>query len=379
MKILYVCNEYPPAPHGGIGTYVKFLAECLVLKHHEVSIVGFDPTVTHHTVQQCNGVKVHRFPILKKTPIPFSKLIQFFRERWYLSSLVTKVCGDFDPNVIESYDWSGPLFFKPPCGHFLVRMHGAHTVHGLLMRKKKSRLLSIFERRNLKFSDSLVGVSDYISKKTASCFDLHDQSIKTIYNGVDAEKFKPKPSSKVDVNKLLFVGRMHPYKGVDLLFEALEIVFRENRKAHLDFVGSIDSDYAQQLIETLSEDSKRRINFLGRVANEKLPDVYGSAFISVLPSRVEAFPIVPLESMACGTPVIMSCLVAADEIIDDKEDGYVVDPTNAAAFAACILEALSKRSETSQMSTRCREKILNSFSMDVIVEENEKFYENCLG
>ena len=163
------------------------------------------------------------------------------------------------------------------------------------------------------------------------------------------------------------------------MVKALEIIYKKNPDVYLDAVGPTDSTYAKELIRDIPLEIRSRINFIGRVPNDTLPSVYAGANLCLLPSRVEAFPIVPLESMASGTPVIMSSLVAADEIIEDKEDGYVVDPTNAAAFAACILEALSKRSETSQMRTRCREKILNSFSMDVIVEENEKFYENCLG
>lgn len=378
MRILYICNEYPPAPHGGIGTYVKFLAEALALKHHVVAIVGFDPTVTHHTVQQCNGVKVYRFPILGKLPIPFSKPIQFFRERWYLSSLVKHVCGDFDPDVVESYDWSGPLLFKPPRGHLVVRMHGAHTVYCNWLGKRASRLFAAMEKRNLVFADSLVAVSKLISDRTIRQFGIL-KIPRVIYNGVSTECFKLISDIKYDPNKLLFVGRIHHHKGVDLMVKALGIVYKKNPDVYLDAVGPTDSTYAKKLIRDIPLEIRSRINFIGRVPNDTLPSVYAGANLCLLPSRVEAFPIVPLESMASGTPVIMSSLVAADEIIEDKQDGYVVDPTNAAAFAACILEALSKRSETSQMRTRCREKILNSFSMDVIVEENEKFYENCLG
>ena len=378
MRILYICNEYPPAPHGGIGTYVKFLAEALALKHHVVAIVGFDPTVTHHTVQQCNGVKVYRFPILGKLPIPFSKPIQFFRERWYLSSLVKHVCGDFDPDVVESYDWSGPLLFKPPRGHLVVRMHGAHTVYCNWLGKRASRLFAAMEKRNLVFADSLVAVSKLISDRTIRQFGIL-KIPRVIYNGVSTECFKLISDIKYDPNKLLFVGRIHHHKGVDLMVKALGIVYKKNPDVYLDAVGPTDSTYAKELIRDIPLEIRSRINFIGRVPNDTLPSVYAGANLCLLPSRVEAFPIVPLESMASGTPVIMSSLVAADEIIEDKQDGYVVDPTNAAAFAACILEALSKRSETSQMRTRCREKILNSFSMDVIVEENEKFYENCLG
>ena len=378
MKILYICNEYPPAPHGGIGTYVKFLAESLALKHHDVAVVGFDPTVTRHTVQQCNGVKVYRFPILGKLPIPFSKPIQFFRERWYLSSLVRHVCGDFDPDVVESHDWSGPLLFKPPRGHFVVRMHGAHTVYCNWMGKRASRLFAVVEKRNLVFADSLVAVSKLIGDKTIRQFGIL-KTPRVIYNGVDIECFKLRDEIKYDPNRLLFVGRIHHHKGVDLLVKALEIVYMKNPDVYLDVVGPTDSRYAKEFIRAIPQEIRSRINFIGRVSNDSLPSVYAGANLCLLPSRVEAFPIVPLESMACATPVIMSSLVAAKEIIDDKQDGYITDPTNAAKFAACILDALNKRPEADRMRTKCREKILNSFSMDVIVEENEKFYESCLG
>ena len=380
MKILYICNEYPPAAHGGIGTFTKFLAESLARLGHEVAVVGCYEGVEESVQEVCNGLMVYRRPAGRPWAGRFGRLMSFLRERKNLSATVDSLCASFAPDIVESHDWAGPLLRKPGSGHVVVRMHGANTVYRRWMglSKKRSRLLAFFEKRNLGFGDSLVAVSGLIRNKTAETFRLPAQGINVIYNGVDVKRFAETDANLRDRNRLLFVGRVHHHKGLDLLFKALKIVFRANRSVYLDVVGGSDPAYLDALKANIPGEALDRINFVGRVCNESLPDVYSAANISLVPSRVEAFPIVPLESMACRTPVIMSSLVAASEIIDDEVDGYISDPLTPTEYADCILRALADQQQLDRMRANARTKIVENFSLEKIAAQNEDFYKNII-
>lgn len=380
VNILYICNEYPPSPHGGIGSYTRFLAEALAQRGHNVQVVGFDPTINASLTETINGVTVTRHPLPRRKHGRISRLVSFFLDRKQLSKHVDEICASFKPDIIESYDWNAPISKRPVSGHLVVRMHGAHTVYNRWMGIgwNHAMLLAYMERKNISFADSLAAVSRLIADKTVTTFGTFSKEIKVIYNGVNALRFSSSENHQRDPLRLLFVGRVHHHKGIDLLIDALGTVFKKNQSVFLDVAGPTDSDYAQRIIAGVPEAMRHRIHFLGRVDNTKLPEIYASANVCLLPSRVEAFPIVPLEAMACGTPVIMSSLVAANEIIAHGVDGYIADPTDTEAFANCILDALANQQQIESMRRACRKKIMTQFSLEKIVADNERFYRECL-
>jgi len=377
MRILYICCEYPPAPHGGIGSNTKVLAEGLAGRGHHVAVVGHDHTGLQPCVNKVGGVTVHRFPRWQGAKSVRMASVGFLRERLHLSKLVKHVCRAFKPDIVESYDWSGPMLRKPRTGHLVVRMHGAQSVCRSMMGERASRLVTMVEGRNLRMADSLVAVSELIRDMTTRCFCLAAKA-PVIYNGVDLSRFRPGDSSSRDLNRLLYVGRVHPQKGVDLLVRAMEIVLRHAPEVYLDVVGPTESRYARELLHEVPDAVKERIVFRGRIDNEDLPSVYASANLCVAPSRVEALGIVPLEAMACGTPVVCSCLGAAREIIDDGVDGFIEDPRTCREFAERILSALSTPQEIDAMRMRCRSKVVERFGLEGIVAKNEDFYAACL-
>jgi len=380
MKILYICNEYPPEAHGGVGTYTQGLGEALVARGHEVVVVGLYDSITEATVRVQSGVTVHRHPQPPAGRSAAGHLLEFFQRRLLLTRLVDEICATFQPDIVEAPDHAGLLLRKPTSGHLLVRMHGTHTVfrEWMGLTRKRARLTALAEKRILKSADSLVAVSRKIANKTVEVFKLGERPVEVIYNSVDLERFPFTPADDGTNKNILFVGRLHNAKGFDLLIEALKIVFARNTDTTLDVAGRTDSSYAQGLINSVPEEMRSRIRFLGSVANDALSSVYGGAHVCVQPSRVEAFTIVPLESMACGTPVIMSSLVAADEVIDEGSDGFIVDPRDPTALADSILFALDNPERINAMRAAARSKVADNFSLPHLVQKNEAYYQSCI-
>ena len=375
MKIVYICNEYPPKISGGIGVFTKLMAERLAAEGHEIIVFGYGENALE-TVELESTVKVIRLVEPRFGKNLFLNFFKTLLARYtYFKSLKNHLKG-LDIDIIESYDWSGPLLFQLKRVKHIVRLHGSNTANNDYMNKKRSVLYLFIEKRALKIANYIVSVSNHVTKQTKESFKLNFPST-TIYNGVDLAKFQDRNLIR-DLNKIILVGRMHDYKGFKELFAALNDVFAANETVHFDVICSIIDSYKEKILRLVDTKYHDRINFIGRVENALLPKKYSEANLSILPSLTEAFPIIPLESMACGTPVIMSNRFSSNEIIDDGEDGFLVNVIDPKEFADGILKAISIQSRIECMRVKASKKIVTNFDIKKIVQENVYFYQSIL-
>jgi glycosyltransferase involved in cell wall biosynthesis len=290
---------------------------------------------------------------------------------------VKKYANQIQPDIVETYDWSAPLIFKLKGVKTVIRLHGSNTANNLYMQKNRSVLLSNLEKMAILKADFILSVSNHIAELTRKSFGLNFTS-KTIYNGVDTSLFNDYGIERNN-NKILFVGRMHPYKGLEDLFAALNLVFTENKSVYFEIVCTVIEDYKAKLLSLVDKEFHPRIKFTGRVNNDELPTYYNSANLSILPSRAEAFPIIPLESMACGTPVIIADRFSAREIVEDNEDGFLVNALDKTELANKILHILENQSIIEEMRKKTRQKIVDNFSIDKVLQDNIDFYQTISG
>ena len=237
-----------------------------------------------------------------------------------------------------------------------ARVRGHHAVvtdHGLQGSDWGGALPRLYER--------FLAVSRY------SAADIGSPAAKTriIYGGVDPTRYVPDTNAPRD--GLLFVGRLTPHKGVDVLIRALP------PGAALTIVGSEghDPDLPERgypdLLRSLARG--RRVRFDGAMDDAELGRAYRRAVALVLPSvertwygRTVAVPellgLVALEAMASGTPVIASRVGGLPEVIEDHETGFLVPPGDAAALRQRIETLLDDRALASWMGAKARERVL---------------------
>lgn len=375
MNILYICNEYPPLQAGGIGIFTKFIAEKLAASGENVSVFGYGD-VTRPETHIENNVQVYRIPHPKYGKSKFINLFKQIWFRWRFYVELKKYSRNFLPEIIETYDWSAPLIIKPKRVKLVLRLHGSNTANNRYMNKRVSWVYYFLEKRAILIADQIVSVSDHIGKQTQKAFNT-DLKYDVIHNGVDTSIFNHK-HLKRDLNKILLVGRMHDYKGFKELFNSLNILFKENKYVKLEVICTIINDYRQNILNRVKSEYHSRINFLGRIDNNLLPLEYGKANLTILPSLTEAFPIIPLESMACGTPVIMSDRFSASEIVCHGQDGFLIDILDPENLAKEVLRILADQKSIEKMRDFSENKIRSHFAIEKILQKNQDFYRKVL-
>jgi glycosyltransferase involved in cell wall biosynthesis len=139
------------------------------------------------------------------------------------------------------------------------------------------------------------------------------------YSGVEHEVFVPPPARPVtNTVRLLFVGRLIPYKGVELLLRAVEIAARRC-SIKLDIVGGADPVYKNFLLQLIQElRLESSVNFLSPVPRHQLPSLYQRADVFCFPTLCDTYGIALLEAMSCGCAVLVSDVAGAGEIVNGE-------------------------------------------------------------
>lgn len=197
-------------------------------------------------------------------------------------------------------------------------------------------------------------------------------------NGVDSDLFKPRKKDNKLIEEyalqdkivVLFVGNLYSCKGLDLLIKAVSGI--RNDRVVLCIVGGgySENEYRKQVDKMKLNN---RVLFLGPKAHiEELPFYYNLADFLVLPStESEAFPLVVLEAMASGKPVIVSSLTGPSQMVDDGMDGLITRVGDVDDLRDKIEMLAANEDKRLEMGMVAREKTIERYSWDKIGEKLE--------
>ncbi|MCZ6798307.1 MAG: glycosyltransferase [Gammaproteobacteria bacterium] len=186
--------------------------------------------------------------------------------------------------------------------------------------------------------------------------------IATIHHGIDLNQFKYQPESG---DYLLFIGRIHPEKGVH---DAIEVARKTGKR--LVIAGIVqDEAYFREQIEPCIDGSK--VEYIGSVGPEKRQEVMGAALALLhLIHFDEPFGLSVVESMACGTPVIAYDRGSMPELIQNDRSGFIVDDLDAAVEAVGKINSLDRRV--------CRDDVEKRFTCQRMAQEYVGIYQRIL-
>ncbi|ANI77324.1 MULTISPECIES: glycosyltransferase [Sphingobium] len=171
----------------------------------------------------------------------------------------------------------------------------------------------------------LLAVSSAMRRSMAK-MGMGAEKIRVHYTGVDLDRFEiadraaAKEALGFEGPVILCVGALIPRKGQDLLVQALP------RLPGVTLLFAGQGQYRRALEKQAEElGVDRRIGFLGSVPHDRLPRIYAAADVMALPSSSEGLANAWVESLACGTPIVITDVGGARELLDRPEAGHIVD------------------------------------------------------
>lgn len=382
MNICFVCNEYPPAPHGGVGIFVATVAAALIAEGHHVQVIGIYRDITSAAPDKTGTIPVLRIPSCK-----VAGRMGFILDRFRLASTVHRLVKVEHFDIVEAPDGAGlTAFFRPACP-LLVRLHNAAPYYAAKAGVSRGQLTRWAENRALRRADAISAVSNFIADQACSLYPgagLDRQTIRVIYNGVDTQRFKSIPYDLRDRGRVLFAGTLKPIKGVESLLRAFNQMLPDNPGASLHIYGK-DTDiggksYFRTLLESewYSDHARSSTVYHGVMAQEKMPQEYGAASVCVFPSLAESFGLVAAEAMSCGRPVIYSNRTTGPELIDNDRTGFLCDPECPVEIARAIGSVLSNPTQAASIGQAAAASVRERFAIRTCTEKTLQFYRECI-
>ncbi len=179
---------------------------------------------------------------------------------------------------------------------------------------------------------------------------------------------------------VLFMSRIDPKKGLNLLIPALERLLGSGLDFHFVLAGASPQspDYEKQIIEQVKASSlSSRSTITGFVTGELKAALLQDADLFVLPSYYENFGIAVAEAMVAGTPVVISDQVHIWQEVKDAEAGWV-SPCEVDALTECLREALDSAEERQRRGANAQDYALKNYSWDAIARAMIQAYQQIL-
>jgi glycosyltransferase involved in cell wall biosynthesis len=375
MRICFVCSEYPPGPHGGIGTLTRILARALVRAGHDARVVGvYREGYPGLPEEEDNGVRVWR---LREAHGPGGWL----RSRIELFRLVNRWVRRGEIDLVEGSDWEGFAagWRKLPIP-VVVRLSGSATYFAAELGQQVKWSTFLIERASLRRADYQCSESRYQAERTREIFRLGSGPDAVIYNPVDISNGSgPYVRSR---NQVVFAGTLTAKKGIISLMRVWSSVRATHPDAELHVFGkdgqNEDGQSMQIFLESRFAGPGSGVCFHGHVRLEELVDAFRTASVAVLPSYAEGFALTPLHAMAVGCPTIYTRRGSGPELIEDGRTGLLVDPDRPEEITSAILRVLSDDDFAARLGESGRQLIRDDFSIDTLIRKNEAFYSDCV-
>ncbi len=402
MRICLLCYRGNPYS-GGQGIYLKYVAEELVRQGHDVHVIVGPPYpammkgVTVHYIHN-NEYYVKKGRALINSTDPFD----LFRPLNTYEILSTRL-GAFS----EISTFSFRAFMKLRELTRTIRFDVIHDNqclgYGLLLMKKLGipviatihhplsvDLENVLERAS-SFLNRVKGVMFYpilmqqiVSRRLDHIITVSEDSKRrnhrdfgvpldlqtVVYNGLDANIFRPRKGAKKKKGQILFVGNVEDgKKGFVYLARAMQFADPGIKLAVVDG-GSPHRRITTALLDRLG--LRDRIDFIGKATTEELVRHYCESEIAIVPSTYEGFGFPAAEAMACRTPVIASDGGALPEVVGDA--GIVVPARDEMALAGAINTLIADKKELKRLGDAGRERVLREFNWEKAVRSMVDVY-----
>ncbi len=373
MKVAIV-TEWFDEHAGGVARHVRELSEVLTENKIHVSIItnNHEKPSTNIKIVEIEGIKGPLFktnisPLAArkmKTQISNFDLIHAHHAFSRLSLVSLSLASKLD---ISSVLTTHTVSFFPDYEHFWRAISYAYPRYRVTISK----------------ADEILAVSES-AKNFISYFTPKEALV--IPNGVSVTKFKPQKKEyareKLGLREnpiILYVGRIVPKKGLDVLIFSMKEVLKKYPHALLVIAGTGKIlSFLKALARLVG--LEKNVMFLGFVEDSLLPYLYNSANVFVLPSvTAESFGIVMLEAMASGVPVVSTRVGGIAEVLKNGECGCLVEPNSPNELAKGIIKLLGDKNLRDNLAKKGRKMVEMDYSWDKIGKKIIEVYNTVEG
>ncbi|MFA0832421.1 MAG: glycosyltransferase family 4 protein [Methanobacterium formicicum] len=379
MRICLVTNGFPPFGVGGIITQSYNLTELLHKKGVDITVLSLGDEFEEDF---SNGYRVVRLKTPLDSQLKRTTVFQLRVFKWLRKN------NDFD--IIHFQESTGFFFFlfelisnkrhntlyafhHSPISElrfyikFFFRIPVETLIYSLF-------IVWIFEELFcLKMSKKIITVSNY-SYNVLKSWKIEPEKIDVINNGITCHN-KVFLNSSNNITHFLFVGRLVPRKGLDILIDSLVILSKNKiKQIHVDIVG--DGPLFNYVKKKITKNNLKNCKLWGYISQNDLNELYDGADCFICPSYLEGFGIVLLEAACKNLAIIANDIEVFKEIFTEDEAIYFEkdDPTDLARKMIYLSENNSKIKFLQRKSL----KKANDFSWDVISDRYISLYNKMM-
>lgn len=380
MRILQVCPRFHDSVASGSTMVAYQISKELVDKGNDVTVYTSDMkdkyTRLKDKIIKIEGINVNRFYSIGTV---LTRELKIF----VTPSIITKVKAELRSiDVIHLHEYRS---FQNIVIHHYAKKYGVPYVlqaHGTLPRiMTKKRLKWIYDiffgYRILSDSSKVIALNKTEAEQYRDMY-VPDEKIEIIPNGIKLSEYNYLPPRgsfrkkfKIGDNDkiILFLGRIHRIKGLDILIMAFTRIIEKLDDVKVMIVGP-DSGHLGEL-QTLVKDLGvgMKVIFTGPLYGVNKLEAYVDADVCVLPSRYEIFGISVLEAYSCGKPVIASRVGGLKDLVIDGITGLLFTIENTGQLARSLFFILEDNIRAKKMGLKGKQFVKKNFNIENIVDQ----------
>ena len=408
MRILIISDHSDPLAKigskesGGQNVFIYYLAKHLAKKGVKVDVfTRWDQKNKRKIVTVSPNFRVIRIKAGPKGYLARDKFLHVLDE--FAKNILSFVIAEPEPyDLIHSNYWfSGLAGLEIAKKLNLPQVHVYHSIGEVRFKvlkkfKLQKRDFFYFQKRTesekliAEKSTGIIATSPSEKHLLLKLFKLDPKKIPVITIGVDRKIFfptsQPRARKKLGLSEtkklLVYAGRIEWRKGIGTLLYSFKQVLQDYPDSKLYIIGGArtakfkkleqaELDRQQEIIRQL--DLQNRVVYTGPKTHKRLRLYYSAADVCVVPSYYEPFGIVPLEAMACGTPVVASKTGGLSYSVKNGRSGFLAEPRNKQELAEKILATLKRGKESFQQE--CLKEVKQKFDWEKISAAYIKYFD----
>jgi glycosyltransferase involved in cell wall biosynthesis len=381
LTVLLLTWEFPPHIVGGLARHTEGLANNLQKSGVDVHVITAKPLYMENGYEESLGVKVFRVAPLNETDNYFLNWIGGLNLAMTQKAL--DLAKEHKYCLIHAHDWLVGEAAKSIANNLqlplITTIHGTEYGRNSGIYSELQQFIHIKEKELVHSSNKLIVCSEYMKEEVRKLFDVPDEKIAIIPNGVQTETSEENSGNLLhpllinENRKIIFsIGRLVKEKGFDLIIEAASQMNRKDICFVIAGNGPMNQEYERLIKQHNLENDVFLVGFISDLQRNQFLE---RCVMAILPSRYEPFGIVALEAMKFSKPIIVTKIGGLKGINKHLETGLFMEPNNVDSLINQIEFILSNPDDASKMGVKGKTIVDYFYSWKRIADITKRIYE----